>query len=188
MAEAIWNGVTLAEAGTIAHVEGNIYFPIDAVNWDYLRPNRDVPFTFCHWKGFASYFDIIVDGEKNVGAAWRYEEPYEEASLIKGHIAFWNGVEVKNAQKNGKGFIEPSTSLGGNKSGWEALCRLIRHSKKSTLDAGEIFKNTKITEPEFILAWHMPDVQRYAKRYRWSIEQRTPLILKRSDGHPIQVF
>jgi uncharacterized protein (DUF427 family) len=86
MAEAIWNGATLAKTNTIAHVEGNIYFPIDAVNWDYLRPNRDVPVTFCHWKGFASYFDIIVDGKKNVGAAWRYEEPYEEASLIKGHI------------------------------------------------------------------------------------------------------
>ncbi len=47
MAEAIWNGATLAKTNTIAHVEGNIYFPIDAVNWDYLRPNRDVPVTFC---------------------------------------------------------------------------------------------------------------------------------------------
>ena len=34
MAEAIWNGATLAKTNTIAHVEGNIYFPIDAVNWD----------------------------------------------------------------------------------------------------------------------------------------------------------
>ena len=143
MAEAIWNGVTLAKTNTIAHVEGNIYFPIDAVNWDYLLPNRDVAVTFCHWKGFASYFDVIVDGEKNIGAAWRYEEPYEEASLIKGHIAFWKGVEVIDAPQKGRGVVEPSTSRRGNKSGWEAFCWLIRHSKKSTLDANEIFKNTE---------------------------------------------
>ena len=188
MAEAIWNGATLAKTNTIAHVEGNIYFPIDAVNWDYLRPNRDVPVTFCHWKGFASYFDIIVDGKKNVGAAWRYEEPYEEASLIKGHIAFWKGVEVIDAPQKGRGVVEPSTSHRGNKSGWEAFCWLIRHSKKSTLDANEIFKNTEITEAEFDLAWDMPDVQRYAKRYRWSIAKRTPLILKRSEGPPVEIF
>ena len=188
MAEAIWNGATLAKTNTIAHVERNIYFPIDAVNWDYLRPNRDVPVTFCHWKGFASYFDIIVDSEKNVGAAWRYEEPYEEASLIKGHIAFWKGVEVIDAPQKGKGVVEPSTSHRGNKSGWEAFCWLIRHSKKDTLEANEIFQNTEITEAEFDLAWDMPDVQRYAKRYRWSIEKRTPLFLKRSDGRPVEVF
>ena len=188
MAEAIWNGVTLAGADTIAHVEGNIYFPNDAVNWDYLRHSRDVPITFCHWKGFSSYFDVIVDGEKNIGAAWRYEEQYEEVSLIKDHIAFWKGVEIRNAPQKGRGMVEPSTSHRGNKSGWEALCWLIRHSKGSTLEAEEIFKNTEITEEGFDLAWDMPDVQRYAKRYRWSIEKRTPLILKRSDRHPVQVF
>ena len=80
MPKAIWNGVTLAESDTVAHVEGNAYFPKDSVNWDLLRPNPDVPVTFCHWKGFASYLDIIVDGEENAGAAWQYEEPYEEAA------------------------------------------------------------------------------------------------------------
>ena len=50
------------------------------------------------------------------------------------------------------------------------------------------FKNTEITEAEFDLAWDMPDVQRYAKRYRWSIAKRTPLILKRSEGPPVEIF
>ena len=187
MAKAIWNGVTLAKTDTFAHVEGNIYFPIGAVNWDYLRPNPDISITFCHWKGFASYFDVIVGDEKNTGAAWHYEKPYGEASLIKDHIAFWKGVEVINGPK-GRGWVEPSPSLRGNKSGWEALCWLIRHSKKSTLNADDIYKNTGITEAGFDSAWKMPDVRRYAKRYRWILENRTPLILERSNGDPIDVF
>jgi uncharacterized protein (DUF427 family) len=187
MSKAIWNGVTLAETNTAAHVEGNIYFPIGTVNWNYLHPNPEVPVTFCHWKGFAGYFDVIVGGEKNTGAAWRYEEPYEEASLIKNHIAFWKGVEVINAPK-GSGFVEPSPSLRGSKSGWEALCWLIRHSKKSTLNADDVFKNTNITDAAFNSAWEMPDVRRYAKRYRWTLKNRIPLILERSDGNPTDVF
>lgn len=49
----------------------------------------------CPWKGTASYFDVVVDGEINPGAAWYYPEPKSAAAEIRGYIAFWRGVAVK---------------------------------------------------------------------------------------------
>ena len=44
----------------------------------------------------ASYYDVVVDGERNKNAAWYYPEPKEKALNIKDHIAFWKGVTVEN--------------------------------------------------------------------------------------------
>ena len=88
MAKAIWNGVMIAESDDIALVEGNAYFPAESVAWDHLRKSGETAPTYCHWKGFASYYDIVVDGAENKGAVWTYEEPYQEAETIKNtHIA-----------------------------------------------------------------------------------------------------
>ena len=186
MAKATWKGVTLAESDRIAHVEGNAYFPRDSVNWDLIK-DSEASKTFCHWKGFASYMDVVVDGEELAGAVWRYDEPYEEAALIKDHVAFWKGVEVTGAPE-GRGLVESSPSLRGSKTGWEALCWLIRHSEKSELNAADIEANTDLTEEQFPAAWQMPDVQRYAKRYRWTLESSQPIRLTRSEGEPVAVF
>ena len=70
MAKATWNGATLAETDDIAHVEGNAYFPISAVNKQYLSESSETRQTYCHWKGIAEYYDINVNGETNVGGAW----------------------------------------------------------------------------------------------------------------------
>jgi len=185
MAKAIWNGVTLAESDTVAHVEGNAYFPKDSVNWAFLKDSQ-AAVTFCHWKGFASYMNIVVDGEELTGAAWRYDEPYEESALIKDHVAFWKGVEVTGGPQ-GRGLVEASPSLRGNKTGWEALCWLIRHSGKPELNAADIEANTGLTEDQFAAAWQQPDVQRYAKRYRWTLESSQPLRLTHSEGDPVAV-
>ena len=53
--------------------------------------------TVCPWKGQASYYDVVVDGEVNRDAAWYYPDPSPAAAAIKGHIAFWRGVEVRRA-------------------------------------------------------------------------------------------
>ncbi|HQH20744.1 MAG TPA: DUF427 domain-containing protein [Thermoleophilia bacterium] len=89
---ARWNGVTLAESDDTVVVEGNHYFPAASVRMEYLRPT-DLH-TECPWKGTASYFDIVVGGETNEGAAWYYPEPKEAAREITGRVAFWRGVEV----------------------------------------------------------------------------------------------
>lgn len=93
MARAIWGGVVLAESNQTKVVEGNHYFPADSVNWAYFRDNST--HTTCAWKGVASYYDIVVNGIVNSGAAWYYPDPKVAAIQIKDHVAFWRGVKVE---------------------------------------------------------------------------------------------
>ena len=93
MAKATWNGETIAESDVFEVVEGNIYFPRDAVRSDVLR-NSDTH-TICPWKGTASYYTLAVNGKENPDAAWYYPDPKPEAANIAGHVAFWCGVQVE---------------------------------------------------------------------------------------------
>jgi uncharacterized protein (DUF427 family) len=93
MPKAIWNGAVLAESDRCEVVEGNQYFPSDAVRREYLKPSAT--HTTCPWKGVASYYDVVVNGETNRDAAWYYPEPKEAARNIKGYVAFWRGVKVE---------------------------------------------------------------------------------------------
>jgi uncharacterized protein (DUF427 family) len=94
MAKAIWNGATLAESDRCQVVEGNQYFPPDAVRREYLR--ESATHTTCPWKGVASYYDVIVNGETNRDAGWYYPAPKDAAANIKDHVAFWRGVRVES--------------------------------------------------------------------------------------------
>ena len=49
----------------------------------------------CPWKGQASYYSLLVDGQMNTDAAWYYPNPKPEADNIKGHVAFWKGVKIE---------------------------------------------------------------------------------------------
>lgn len=90
--KAIWNGTTIAESDNTINVEGNQYFPPESVNQKYLKTTET--HSVCHWKGTASYYDIIIDGEVNKDAAWYYPALSSLADGIKGYIAFWKGIEV----------------------------------------------------------------------------------------------
>ena len=91
--KAMWKNAVLAESHQTVVVEGNHYFPPEAVNRQYLRPSNT--HTTCPWKGLASYYHINVEGEINKDAAWYYPDPKDGAKNIKNYIAFWKGVEVK---------------------------------------------------------------------------------------------
>ena len=91
--KAIWRDKVLAESDETVVLEGNHYFPAEAVNRDYFRASET--HTRCPWKGEASYYDVVVDGETNKDAAWYYPEPKEAARNIAGRVAFWKGVEVR---------------------------------------------------------------------------------------------
>jgi uncharacterized protein (DUF427 family) len=93
MPKAVWNGATLAESDRTVVVEGNHYFPPDAINQDYFKDSNT--HTTCPWKGVASYYTIEVDGQTNKDAAWYYPETKDAANNIKGYIAFWKGVKVE---------------------------------------------------------------------------------------------
>ncbi len=95
MPKAIWNNQVIAEspANEIHRVEGNVYFPLSAVKREFLRASNTR--TSCPWKGIASYYDVVVDGQMNDDAAWYYPEPSSLAAHIKDHVAFWHGVKVE---------------------------------------------------------------------------------------------
>ena len=67
MARAMWNGAVLAESDKTVIVEGNHYFPPDALRQEYFKPSST--HTVCPWKGTASYYDIEVNGRVNKDAA-----------------------------------------------------------------------------------------------------------------------
>ena len=90
--KAIWNGKVIADSDQTVVVEGNHYFPPHSVKTEYLRGSSTT--TVCGWKGTAHYYDLVVDGQINPGAAWYYPAPKEAAQAIQGRIAFWKGVQV----------------------------------------------------------------------------------------------
>jgi uncharacterized protein (DUF427 family) len=91
--KAIWNGAVIAESNNTVVVEGNHYFPPDAVNKEYFQPSGT--HTVCGWKGTASYYNVVVNGEVNKDAAWYYPSAKDAAKNIENYVAFWKGVKVE---------------------------------------------------------------------------------------------
>lgn len=93
MPKATWNGTLLAESERCEVVESNQYFPPDSIRREFFR--ESATHTTCPWKGEASYFDVVVDGQVNKDAAWYYPESKPAANNIKGYVAFWRGVKIE---------------------------------------------------------------------------------------------
>jgi len=82
-------GELLADTRDALLLEESGYGPV------YYVPRRDVRMerlarsqhrSHCPFKGEASYFSLAGGGED---AAWSYEDPYDEVSVIKDHLAFY---------------------------------------------------------------------------------------------------
>jgi uncharacterized protein (DUF427 family) len=97
--KAVWNKTIIAEAEKedLIRIEGNWYFPPTSIRREYFTENDH--HTICPWKGVASYYDVVIDGQKNSSAAWYYHTP-KEGSVnrvkkdFKDYVAFWNGITV----------------------------------------------------------------------------------------------
>ncbi|HEX5077715.1 MAG TPA: DUF427 domain-containing protein, partial [Geminicoccaceae bacterium] len=94
---AVLNGETVADSDRVLvmHETGYrpvTYVPREDVRMDLMRPS---PLrTHCPFKGDASYWTIEVGGRRVENVAWSYEDPYEEAAIVKGHIAFyWDRID-----------------------------------------------------------------------------------------------
>jgi len=90
--KAIWNNTLIAESDDTVLVEGNHYFPESSLKREFITFSNHK--TSCPWKGQASYYSLIVNGEVNADAVWYYADPKPEAANIKGRVAFWKGVKV----------------------------------------------------------------------------------------------
>ena len=93
--QAVWNGAVIADSDDTIVVEGDHYFLIEEVNPGVLRPSSH--HTVCPWKGLASYYDVVVNGEVNRDGAWCYPKPTPPARKVANRVAFWNGVKVRAA-------------------------------------------------------------------------------------------
>ena len=90
--KATWKNTVIAESDDIVLVEGNAYFPESALRREYVTFSNHK--TTCAWKGQASYYSLLVDGELNPDAVWYYPDPKPEAEQVRGRVAFWKGVTV----------------------------------------------------------------------------------------------
>jgi uncharacterized protein (DUF427 family) len=73
----------------------------------YYVPRRDADMrhfartehhTSCPYKGEASYFSLVGDGQRAENAVWTYETPFPAVGEIKEHLAFYRDkveIEVK---------------------------------------------------------------------------------------------
>jgi len=93
--KAIWHNALLAESDKTIVIEGSHYFLPESINEEYFQQSNT--HTTCPWKGEASYYNIVVDGQTNKDAAWYYPEPKAAAAEIKNRVAFWRGVKVEDS-------------------------------------------------------------------------------------------
>jgi len=94
MVKVTLNGTVLAESDSTVVVEGNHYFPPDAVKKDLFTDSKTS--TVCPWKGTASYYDATVDGKTVKDVAWYYPSPKDKAANIKDHLAFYKNKVTIN--------------------------------------------------------------------------------------------
>ena len=90
--QAIWKDTVIAQSDDIVTVEGNHYFPESSLKREFITFSNHK--TSCAWKGQASYYSLMVDGELNPDAAWYYPNPKPEADNIQVRVAFWKGVKI----------------------------------------------------------------------------------------------
>lgn len=93
MVRATWQGTVVAESDETVVVEGNHYFPVEALHQEHFQPSDH--HSVCPWKGRASYYDVVVGESVNPGAAWFYPDPKPAAEQIRGRVAFWRGVRIE---------------------------------------------------------------------------------------------
>lgn len=65
------------------------YLPPADVDQSLLRPAAGA--SFCEWKGPASYFDLVVEGEALPRVAWTYPQPTGGFAPIAKYYAFYPG-------------------------------------------------------------------------------------------------
>jgi uncharacterized protein (DUF427 family) len=93
MARAIWNGRVIAESDKTETVDGDVFFPESSLKREYFRPSSTTSTSPA--MGQARYLSLEIDGQDNLDAAWYYPDPKPAARRIRGHVAFWRGVEIE---------------------------------------------------------------------------------------------
>ena len=91
--QAIFNGTVLAQSDDIVMVDGNPYFPRQAMRSEFFRES-DLT-TVCGWKGTARYWDVVVADQEINNVVWSYDTPKPAAANIRERFAFYRGKGVE---------------------------------------------------------------------------------------------
>lgn len=83
------------QAGMLLHESGllpALYVPVTDIRSDLLTKTKHT--THCRYKGDASYWTIVANGQSSENAVWGYETPVENAAFIHGYMAlYWDRVD-----------------------------------------------------------------------------------------------
>jgi uncharacterized protein (DUF427 family) len=72
-----------------------IYVPPDDIRFGFMEKTQYS--TYCPFKGKASYWNIKIHQDFEENAAWSYLDPFDEALIIRGYLAFYpNKVSAIN--------------------------------------------------------------------------------------------
>ena len=83
------------------------YLPATAFADGVLRPADG--HSFCEWKGYASYYDLVAPARTAPRAAWTYPSPTADFEVLRDHLAVMPGLvdacvvdgEIVRAQEGG---------------------------------------------------------------------------------------
>ena len=96
IAEATVGGQVIARSDRYRKLEGNVYFPPDAVNRALIEDSTRA--SVCPWKGVALYYTVRAGDEELPHAAWYYPDPSPAAEAIRDHVAFDWRVRVRETR------------------------------------------------------------------------------------------
>ena len=91
--KALWHGRTIAESDATLDVGGYRYFPRDTVRMDLLEiaPKTARDLECPHG---VQFYDVVIDGMRDVRAAWSYETPRPVLEKVSGRFGFWEDVKL----------------------------------------------------------------------------------------------
>jgi uncharacterized protein (DUF427 family) len=120
--EVVYNGHTLADTRRALSLQESTYpavqyIPRDEVDMAYFT--RTEHHTHCPYKGEASYYTILMDGQFAENAVWSYEDPYPAMTEIKDYLAFYpNKVDIRlHAEAGGQDAIRDAIEHTDSGSG-----------------------------------------------------------------------
>ena len=88
------------------------YIPKEDIEMKYLKQIDKT--TYCEYKGDASYWNLVINGEVIPEAAWSYESPVPAYGAITGYLAFY--AEKVDACYVNDEKVQPQE--GGYYGGW----------------------------------------------------------------------
>ncbi len=116
--KVIFDGKILAETNRAICVLETSHPPT------YYLPPNDIDFSmlvvsegkssFCEWKGYAVYYDVVSNGSIARNACWSYPDPNPHFSCLKDHLCIYAGA--MEACYVGQDLVIPQP--GGFYGGW----------------------------------------------------------------------